>query len=154
MDTQMQAPAPQTTAEPPPSARRSTQPDEPLRRLRFARFGVDLTAVDGIAAQTGLVFLSEVEPDVSKFAPAAHFASWLGLGPGNRISGGRKLAAITATARKLARVLYAMVKHRQPFDPSRPGNPPLPRQRKENALRRAAAKLGYALQPLQAVAVS
>jgi transposase len=197
MDTQTKLLAPQTTAEPPPPAKRSSQPDEPLRRMLFAKFGVDLTAVDGIAAQTALVFLSEVGPDVSKFATAEHFASWLGLCPDNRISGGRKLAvgtrpvanrlatalrmaaqslyrtesvlgdwfrrlraklgtpaAITATAHKLARVLYAMVKHRRAFDPSRLGNPALRRQRKENALRRAAKELGFVLQPLQAVAVS
>jgi len=158
---------------------------------------VDVTAVEGVAAQTGLVFLSEVGPEVSKFATAEHFASWLGRCPDNRISGGRPLgvstrpvanrlatawrmaaqslyrtesvlgdwfrrlraklgppAAITATAHKLARVLYAMIKHRRPFDPSRLGNPQLRRQRKENALRRAAKELGFALQPLQAVAVS
>lgn len=197
MNTQMKSLALQTTAEPPPPAKRSTQPDEPLRRMLFARFGVDLTAVDGIAAQTGLVFLSEVGPDVSKFATSEHFASWLGLCPDNRISGGRTLAvstrpvanrlatalrmaaqslyrtesalgdwfrrlraklgtpaAITATAHKLARVLYAMIKHRRPFDPSRLGNPALRRQRKENALRRAAQELGFTLQPLQAGAVS
>jgi transposase len=197
MDTQMQALVPQTTAEPPPPAKRSTQPDEPLRRMLFAKFGVDLTGMEGIAAQTGLVFLSEVGPDVSKFATSEHFASWLGLCPDNRISGGRTLgvgtrpvanrlatalrmaaqslyrsesvlgdwfrrlrtklgtpAAITATAHKLARVLYAMVKHRRPFDANRLGNPALRRQRKENAVRRAAKELGFVLQPLQAMAVS
>lgn len=197
MDTQTKLLPPQTSAEAPTPAKRSSQPDEPLRRMLFAKFGVDLTAVDGIAAQTGLVFLSEVGPDVGKFATSEHFASWLGLCPDNRISGGRKLAvgtrpvanrlatalrmaaqslyrtesvlgdwfrrlraklgtpaAITATAHKLARVLYAMVKHRRPFDPTRLGNPALRRQRKENALRRAAKELGFALQPLQSAAVS
>jgi len=59
--------------------------------------------------------------------------------------------AITATAHKLARILWAMVKHRQPFDPARFGNPALRRQRKESALRRAAKELGYVLQPIHAV---
>ena len=198
METLMKGLAAQSTDEAPAPAKRSTQPDEPLRRMLFAKFGVDVTAVDGIAAQTGLVFLSEVGPDVSKFATAEHFASWLGLCPDNRISGGRKLAvgtrpvanrlaialrmaaqslyrtesvlgdwfrrlraklgtpaAITATAHKLARVLYAMIKHRRPFDPQRLGNLALRRQRKENALRRAAKELGFNLQPLQPeVAVS
>jgi len=197
MATQMEGLTIKTKAEPPLPAKRSTQPDEPMRRMLFAKFGVDLTAVDGVATQTGLVFLSEVGPDVSKFPTAEHFASWLGLCPDNRISGGRTLsvktrtvanrlatalrmaalslersesvlgdwyrrlraklgapAAITATAHKLARVLYAMVKHRRPFDPSRLGNPELRRQRKENALRRAAKVLGFVLQPLQTEAVS
>ena len=59
--------------------------------MLFAKFGVDRTAVDGVAAQTALMFLSEVGPDVSRFATAEHFASWLGLCPDSRISGGRKL---------------------------------------------------------------
>jgi hypothetical protein len=36
-------------------------------------------------------------------------------------------AAVTATAHKIARVLYAMIKHRRPFDPNRLGNPTLRR---------------------------
>ncbi len=62
--------------------------------------------------------------------------------------------ATTAAAHKLARVLNAMIKYRQPFDPARLGNPALRQARKENALRRAAKELGYALQPIQAGAVS
>jgi hypothetical protein len=63
-------------------------------------------------------------------------------------------AATTAAAHKLARVLYAMIKSRKPFDPARLGNPALRRTRKENALRRAAKELGFDLQPIQAVPVS
>jgi transposase len=189
--------ASQTDAALPAPTKRSTQPNEPLRRMLFTKFGVDLTAVDGVAAQTGLVFLSEVGPDLSKFATAENFASWLGLCPDNRISGGRKLAvgtrpvnnrlatalrmaaqslyrsesalgdwfrriraklgtpaAITATAHKIARVLYAMIKHRRPFDPAKLGNPELRRRRKERSLRQQAAALGFTLQPLQTDAVS
>lgn len=62
--------------------------------------------------------------------------------------------AITAVAHKLARVLYSTVKYRKPFDPDRLGHPALRQARKENALRRTAEELGYALQPIQAVAVS
>jgi hypothetical protein len=62
--------------------------------------------------------------------------------------------AITATARKLARVLQAMINHRQPFDRSSLGNAPLRQARQENALCRAAKELGYVLQPIQAEAVS
>lgn len=40
-------------------------------------------------------------------------------------------AAMTAAAPKLARILWAMVKHRRPYDPSRLGNPELARARKE-----------------------
>src|SRR5690606_27300896 len=78
-DTQWRARTTRAGGEPPPRAKRSTQPDEPLRQMLFAKFGVDLTAVDGVAAQTALVFLSEVGPDVSKFATSEHFGSWLRL---------------------------------------------------------------------------
>ena len=44
-------------------------------------------------------------------------------------------------AAKLARILWAMVKHRRPYDPSRLGNPELARLRKERYLRRQASNL-------------
>jgi transposase len=58
-------------------------------------------------------------------------------------------AAITAAAHKLARVLWAMIKHRRPYDPERLGNPELRRARKERSLRRQAEQLGFALTPLE-----
>ena len=64
-----------------------------MRQHLFAKFGVDLTAVEGVSIQTVLAFLSEVGTDVSKFATAEHFGSWLGLCPDNRITGGRTHAA-------------------------------------------------------------
>ena len=139
-----------------------------------------------------LAFLGEVGTDVSKFATAEHFASWLGLCPDNRITGGRILAAhtrkvsnrlatalrmaaqsfhrsksalgdwfrriraklgtkaaVTAAAHKLARILYAIVKHRTPFDPDRLGNPEQSRARKERFLRRQAEQLGFTLTPVE-----
>ena len=43
-----------------------------------------LTAVEGVGIRTVWTFLSEVGTDVSKFASAEHFASWLGLCRDNR----------------------------------------------------------------------
>ena len=194
---QMAALATQSKAELPKSTKRHTQPDEPMRRDLFAKFGVDLTSADGVNIQTALTFLSEVGTNVDKFASAEHFASWLGVCPDNRISGGRKLStatrpvanrlatalrmaaqslhrtecalgdwfrrmraklgtpgAITAAAHKLARVLYAMVKHRRPFDAARLGDPIKQRQRRENSLRKTAKALGFTLQPIQPEPVS
>ncbi|NBB81422.1 MAG: IS110 family transposase [Verrucomicrobia bacterium] len=164
--------------------------NEPLRLELCQKFGVDLTAVEGVSIQTCLTFLSEVGTDVDKFASAEHFASWMGLCPDNRITGGRthaahtrkvqnrlatalrmaaqslhrskaglgdwfrriksKLgtkAAVTAAAHKLARILWAMVKYRCPYEPSRLGNPELARAKKEAYLRRQAKQLGFALTP-------
>jgi tetratricopeptide (TPR) repeat protein len=58
-------------------------------------------------------------------------------------------AAVTAAAHKLARILYAMVKHRAPFDPDRLGNPAQSRARKERFLRRQAEQLGFTLTPVE-----
>jgi hypothetical protein len=56
---------------------------------------------------------------------------------------------VTAAAHKLARILYAMVKHRTPFDPDRLGNPEQSRARKERFLRRQAEQLGFTLTPVE-----
>jgi transposase len=58
-------------------------------------------------------------------------------------------AAITAAAHKLARVLWAMIKHRRPYNPERLDNPELRRARKESSLRRQAEHLGFTLTPLE-----
>lgn len=51
--------------------------------------GVNLTRIDGIDVTTVLKVLAEVGADFSKFNDAEHFASWLGLCPGTKISGGK-----------------------------------------------------------------
>jgi hypothetical protein len=114
--------------------------------------GVDLTQIGGIDVCTALKIWVELGPDLSKFKNAKQFCSWLGLCPGTRISGGKRLSgatkripnrvaralklaaqglhrsqcglggyyrrmaarmgkgkAITATAHKLARLVYAMM---------------------------------------------
>jgi transposase len=116
--------------------------------------GVDLTSIDGIDTTTALKVLSEIGTDMSRWKTAKHFASWLGLSPGTKVSGGKVLSsatkqvankaaqalrmaaftlfnsksalgaylrrqrarlgtpkAITATAHKLARLIYAMLTH-------------------------------------------
>ena len=53
---------------------------------------MDLTAVPGLNSSTANTLLSEVGPDLSRFRSASAFASWLGLCPDNRISGGKVLS--------------------------------------------------------------
>jgi transposase len=120
--------------------------------------GVDLTAIPGLAALTVLTLLSELGADMSRWRNAKAFASWLGLCPNHRISGGRVLSAtsrkvinraatalrmaaliagktetplgcfyrrkaaqfgapkaITATAHKLACLIYEMIRTGQPY---------------------------------------
>jgi transposase len=116
--------------------------------------GVDLTDIEGIQSLTALKIVSEIGTDMSKWPSAKHFASWLCLCPGNKITGGRRLSgrttpsanrvatalriaaqslwrsksalgaflrriaarhgmpkAITATAHRLARMIYSMLRY-------------------------------------------
>jgi transposase len=77
-----------------------------LRAHLYRIFGVDLTAIPGINAMTAYVLLSEVGRDLSAFRSAAAFASWLGLCPDNRVSGGKVLSSRTRQVNhRLARAL-------------------------------------------------
>ena len=53
--------------------------------------GVDLTRIDGIDVMVAQTLVSEVGLDMSRWKTEAHFASWLGLCPDNRISGDKVL---------------------------------------------------------------
>jgi transposase len=66
-----------------------------LRSDLYRIFGVDLTDVPGVSSLTAHLLLTEVGADLSKFPTAAAFASWLGLCPDNRISGGKILSVRT-----------------------------------------------------------
>lgn len=57
--------------------------------------GVDLTSIPGIGASTALTLISEIGLDMSRWRSAKHFASWLGLCPGNKVSGGKRLSGKT-----------------------------------------------------------
>lgn len=159
--------------------------------------GVDLTRIDGIDTGTALKFISEVGPDLSRFASAKHFASWLGLCPGTKISGGKVLSgaskrtanrfaqalrmaamalrrsqsalgayyrrlcgrldkakAITATAHKLARLIYTMVtKGSEYVDQGQAYYEERYRQRVLHHLNRKAAAMGFKLTPVGSEAV-
>ena len=56
---------------------------------------MDLTRIDGVDAYTALKVISEIGTDMSKWPSAGHFASWLGLSPANRVTGGRILSSRT-----------------------------------------------------------
>jgi len=129
-----------------------------LRSELYRIAGVDLTDIPGVSAIAAQVVLTEVGPDVSRFRNASAFASWLGLCPDKRISGGKVLStktrkvknrvaivlrlgakslsraqdyfgaffrrmrarlgtaqAITATAHKLARVVYHVLHSKEPY---------------------------------------
>ncbi len=54
--------------------------------------GVDLTEVPGIEASSALKIISEIGLDLSRWKNSKQFASWLGLCPGNKVSGGKRLS--------------------------------------------------------------
>ena len=116
--------------------------------------GVDLTRIDGINTNTALKIIAETGTDMSRWKTSKHFASWLGLCPGTKITGGKTIStrskkvvnravaamrmaastllrsksalgayyrrqrarlgapkAITATAHKIAKLVYSMLKY-------------------------------------------
>ncbi len=120
--------------------------------------GVDLTQIVGLNTPTVLTIIAEVGLDMSRWPTSKHFASWLGLCPGSKISGGKSFSskskpsanraahafrmaayslhrsqtaigaflrrkkaqlgapkAITATAHKIARIFYEMLKTRTEY---------------------------------------
>lgn len=66
-----------------------------LRTQLFRMCGVDLTRIDGIDVTTALAVIAETGADMSRFPTVGHFASWLGLCPGTRITGGKVLSGKT-----------------------------------------------------------
>ena len=68
--------------------------------------GADLTAIPTVGVETALTVAAEVVADLSRFATAAHFCSWLGLAPGTRISGDKRLGG--PSARQTNRVGQAL----------------------------------------------
>jgi transposase len=168
------------------------QPQFDLRGHLHRILGVDLTALPGLSTITVHTFFSEVGTDLSKFPTSKHFASWLGLCPDHRISGGKVLSAhtrtvksraayalrlaaysaghsysaigdyfrrmrarlgapkaITATAHKLARIIYHLLKTGAAYDDTVfAKNERRYQQRREANLRQQARELGFALTPL------
>ncbi len=57
--------------------------------------GVDLTKIPAIGTSTALTIVSEIGLDMSRWKSGKHFASWLGISPGNKVSGGRRLSGKT-----------------------------------------------------------
>jgi transposase len=135
-------------------AKTKSSPKFDVRGELYEMTGVDLTQIDGLNENSLLKILSETGADVSAWPTEKHFASWLGLCPGNKVTGGKTLSsktkpsanraaaafrmaafgllnsgsalgaycrrqrtrlgapkAITATAHKLARTFYSMIKN-------------------------------------------
>ena len=96
--------------EPPaPNGKKRNQKNAPrfdVQSQLYRMTGVDLTRIDGVDGFTALKVVSEVGTDMTKWPSAKHFASWLGLSPHNRITGGRVISSKTkASANRAAAAL-------------------------------------------------
>ncbi len=173
-----------------------SQNDKPPKNVEEAlqlMSGVDLTSIDGIDTNTALKILAEIGTDMSRWKSAKHFASWLGLSPGTKVSGGKVLSsatkpvankaaaalriaaftllnsksalgaylrrqrarlgapkAITATAHKLARLVYMMLKQGTAYvDAGQEYYEKRYRSRVVQNLKRRAQELGFELVAIQ-----
>ena len=85
--------------EPPaPNGKKRNQKNAPrfdVQSPLYRMTGVDLTRIDGVDGFTALKVVSEVGTDMTKWESAKHFASWLGLSPNNRITGGKVMSSKT-----------------------------------------------------------
>ena len=70
--------------------------------------GVDLTTIPGIDASTALKLISEIGTDITKWSTSKQFCSWLGLCPGTKISGGKRLSGRTKPCRNKAAIALRM----------------------------------------------
>jgi transposase len=104
----------QTQADPASMPTPTQKPHKPQRNQfhfdlhaeHYRILGVDLTRVPGLETLSVHTLLSEVGPDLSAFPQEGEFASWLGLCPHRRITGGRLLSSRTRKVRqRLARAL-------------------------------------------------
>jgi transposase len=110
-DAEPQPPSRETRRAGPKRRRKagSHAPQFDLGRELHRISGVDLTRIDGIDVGVAQTMISEVGLDMSRWEDEDHFASWLGLCPDNRITGGKVLRRGTrhvinraATALRLA----------------------------------------------------
>jgi transposase len=176
---------------------RANEPKIELAGLLERICGIDLTQVVGLNVLNVLLLISEIGVDMSKWRSAKAFSSWLGLCPGNKISGGKVLdsrtrqvvnrvadalrlaaqsagrtetclgifyrrkqahlgapKATTATARKLACLIYQLLKNKQPYQEPDPVTYQLRLQKSAlTKLQKQAASLGYTLLPTAPVPV-
>ena len=69
------------------------------RTVCHQKFGVDLTAIEGVGATTAMTILTEVGTDFSRFKNSGAFCAWLGLAPNKRITGGKVISSKTKRTR-------------------------------------------------------
>ena len=79
------------------------------RMIPYKEFFDLLTTIPGIQLLTALTILSEVGTDLSTFPSSKHFASWIGVCPGNKKSAGKRLSGKTTKGNVYLRASEALV---------------------------------------------
>jgi transposase len=170
-------------------ARQRHAPDFAVHMSLDAMTGVDLTQIEGIDRLTALKIIGEMGLDLTRWPTSKSFASWLGLCPGNKVSGGTRYRirskptaqraamawrlaaqglahrhsalgayyrrmrarlgapkAMTATAHKLARLVYRMLRYGTAYvDAGQQAYEKQYRDRVLTNLQRKARAFGYQL---------
>jgi len=94
--------------------RRATEPRFDARPPLVRLAGVDLTALAGTAENTALVLRSEIGPAMRRWPTEKHCASWLGLGPHPKVSGGTVLSRTVRPSANRAASAVRLAAHRLP----------------------------------------
>jgi len=79
------------------------------RMVPYKEFFDLLRTIPGIQLLTALTILSEVGTDLSSFPSSKHFASWIGVCPGNKESAGKRLSGKTTHGNVYLRASFAEV---------------------------------------------
>jgi transposase len=90
---------------------KTSEPRFDLQTHLHRIFGVDLTQVPGVHVLTTQTLLAELGPDLARFEDGSALASWLGLCPDNRISGGKVLSVKTRKVKNRAATALRMAAH-------------------------------------------
>ena len=97
--------------------RRGNAPDYDVQSHLYKLAGVDLTRIPGLGAAAIQTLISETGTDMSRWLTEKHFASWLGLCPDPKVSGGQVIGQNRRHVQsRAARALRtgAMTLHRSP----------------------------------------
>ena len=81
------------------------------RAALFRISGIDLTRVEGIDTSIALTVISEIGLDMCRWPSEKHFASWLGLCPGSKVSGGKVLSSRTKLCANRAATAFRLAAH-------------------------------------------
>lgn len=68
-----------------------------------------LRQIPGVGQQAAVAILAEMGSDMSRFPSAKHLASWAGVAPGNKQSGGKRKSAPTTKGNRHLRAVLAQV---------------------------------------------